>query len=147
MLQRVRRDRGSGSDFRDFKTGTGGIVEAEFLVQALQMSANIWEPNWTRATELLVDAGQLSEEDVVVLRESYLRLRRIESALRRFDNTSVSTLPNEWNTRQFGEQEIYVAARRRIHELYCRRITREPLMNAEQFEQLLQQKNTREQPG
>jgi glutamate-ammonia-ligase adenylyltransferase len=147
MLERIRRDRGSGSEFRDFKTGTGGIVEAEFLVQALQMSANIWEPNWARAAERLVDAGHLSQEDVVDLRESYFALRQIESVLRRYDNTSVSTLPNEWNTRRFGERDKYIAARRKIHELYCRRVTRAESMSAEQFEHLLQEKNTREQTG
>jgi glutamate-ammonia-ligase adenylyltransferase len=42
MLERIRRDRGSGSDFLDLKTGFGGIIEAEFLVQALQMRENIW---------------------------------------------------------------------------------------------------------
>src|SRR5438874_7974468 len=35
MLERIRRERGSSDDFREFKTGIGGIVEAEFLVQAL----------------------------------------------------------------------------------------------------------------
>ena len=40
MVQRIRRERGSGSDFLDLKTGSGGIIEAEFLVQALQMRAN-----------------------------------------------------------------------------------------------------------
>src|SRR5436305_2748980 len=49
MLERIRRERGSGSVFRDLKTGCGGIIVAEFLVQALQMRKNIWEPNWDRA--------------------------------------------------------------------------------------------------
>src|SRR4029453_3736363 len=49
MLERIRRERGSGSDFLDLKTGCGGIIEAEFLVQALQMRENIWEPNWDGA--------------------------------------------------------------------------------------------------
>ena len=44
MVQRIRRERGSGSDFLDLKTGSGGIIEAEFLVQALQIRANVWEP-------------------------------------------------------------------------------------------------------
>src|SRR5262249_37155603 len=30
MLERIRRERGSGSDFLDLKTGCGGIIEAEF---------------------------------------------------------------------------------------------------------------------
>src|SRR5438093_795192 len=49
MLERIQRERGSGSDFLDLKTGCGGIIEAEFLVQALQTRENIWEPNWDRA--------------------------------------------------------------------------------------------------
>src|SRR5207245_11445102 len=49
MLERIRRERGSSSDFLDLKTGSGGMIEAEFLVQALQMRSGIWEPNWQRA--------------------------------------------------------------------------------------------------
>src|SRR5438094_10125161 len=41
MLHRVRAERGSGNDVRDVKTGIGGIVEAEFLVQALQVSRDV----------------------------------------------------------------------------------------------------------
>src|SRR5438552_2678443 len=48
MLERIRRERGSRSDFLDLKTGSGGIIEAEFLVQALQIRENIWEQNWER---------------------------------------------------------------------------------------------------
>src|SRR6266566_9022366 len=32
MLERIRRERGSGSDFLDFKTGSGGMIEAEFQI-------------------------------------------------------------------------------------------------------------------
>src|SRR5882724_13424428 len=49
MLESIRRERGSGSDFLDLKTGRGGIIEAEFLVQALQMRENVWEQNFNRA--------------------------------------------------------------------------------------------------
>src|SRR4030095_15242818 len=46
MLERIRRDRGSGSGFLDFKTGFGGIIGAEFLVQAVAKKRDGWEPNW-----------------------------------------------------------------------------------------------------
>ena len=49
MRERIRRDRGSGSEILDFKTGLGGIVEAEFLVQALQMRAGAWNPQFAFA--------------------------------------------------------------------------------------------------
>ena len=57
MLQRIQRDRGSSSDELDFKTGTGGIIEAEFLVQALQMKAGIWNPQMIGALRDLAEAG------------------------------------------------------------------------------------------
>src|SRR5437660_159334 len=42
MLERIRRERGSGSDCLDFKTGSGGISEAELLGQALQTRTGHW---------------------------------------------------------------------------------------------------------
>ena len=47
MTERIRRDRSSGAPSLDFKTETGGMIEAEFLVQALQMRSGIWNPTWT----------------------------------------------------------------------------------------------------
>src|SRR5216110_2017545 len=61
MLERIRRERGSGSDFLDLKTGTGGMIEAEFLVQALQMRSGIWEPNWQRALIALRENKMISD--------------------------------------------------------------------------------------
>ena len=49
MLIRIANERGSGNDFFDFKTGIGGMIEGEFLVQALQMQSRIWEPNFFSA--------------------------------------------------------------------------------------------------
>ena len=95
MVERIRRERGSGSDFLDLKTGSGGIIEAEFLVQALQMRANIWEPNWERAVDALHERGHLDKSDVAKLKSSYAFLRRCELVLRRYDNRSVSTLPSD----------------------------------------------------
>ena len=89
MVQRIRRERGSGSDFLDLKTGFGGIIEAEFLVQALQMRANIWEPNWERAVDALRQSGHLEKLDVAKLKSSYAFLRRGELVLRRYDNRSI----------------------------------------------------------
>ncbi len=128
MLERIRRERGSGSEFHDFKTGTGGIIEAEFLVQALQMSANIWEPNWTRAVDQLGKSGRLTDSEIVDLRRAYGFLRRCESVLRRQENTSASILPADQsvfsrrlgfeNTEAFGQR--YQSERAAIHEIYRR---------------------------
>src|SRR5438874_4963476 len=85
MLERIRRERGSGSEFLDFKTGSGGMIEAEFLVQALQMRSGTWAPNWEGALRRLHEKGVISDPDASSAVKSYELLRRIEMALRRFE--------------------------------------------------------------
>ena len=133
MLERIRRDRGSGSDFLDFKTGFGGIIEAEFLVQALQMRENIWEANWERAVDLLRDHGRLTESEAGKLGHAYGFLRRGEAVLRRYDNKSVSVFPSDPNEQRklairLGYEDFdafrekCVDARETIHGLYDQHI-------------------------
>jgi len=93
MLQRIRQERGSAADVLDFKTGTGGVIEAEFLVQALQMRAGIWNPRTMATLDELSAKGLLPKEEAARVKASYEYLRLIESVLRRWENKSVSTLP------------------------------------------------------
>jgi [glutamine synthetase] adenylyltransferase / [glutamine synthetase]-adenylyl-L-tyrosine phosphorylase len=134
MLERIRRERGSGSDYLDLKTGNGGIIEAEFLVQALQMRGNIWEQNWERAVDRLHEHGHLGKSDVAKLKNSYRLLRRCELVLRRYDNRGVSTLPSDPDEQRkfairLGYHELdafrrdYLDAREAVHTLYERQIT------------------------
>jgi glutamate-ammonia-ligase adenylyltransferase len=127
MLHRVRTERGSGNDMVDFKTGVGGIVEAEFLVQALQMRHDVRETSVQLAIPKL--ANIISAEDADLLGSSYEFLRRLETVLRRWRNTSASSLPTD-----LGEQrklairmgfknreawlEEYQRARGDIHTIY-----------------------------
>ena len=131
MLERIRRERGSGSDFLDFKTGSGGMIEAEFLVQALQMRSGIWEPNWQRALIALRENKMVSDRDASSATQSYELLRRTETALRRFENKNMSTLPGapeeqEKLAKRLGYNDVdlfakqYRAARETIHALYER---------------------------
>lgn len=134
MVQRIRRERGSGSDFLDLKTGVGGIIEAEFLVQALQMRADIWEQNWERSVDGLHRRGHLDNAAVAKLKNSYTFLRRCELVLRRYDNRGVSTLPSDPDEQRkfairlaYREFEAfrrdYLEARQAIHALYQQQIT------------------------
>jgi glutamate-ammonia-ligase adenylyltransferase len=129
MLTRIQRDRSSGAEFRDFKTGAGGMIEAEFLVQALQMGSGFWEPNWERALLALRNANVISSSAADKATASYDLLRRIETALRRFENKNVSALPAaseeqermaKWldykNLEHFAKE--YQVARDTIHALY-----------------------------
>jgi len=132
MLERIRRERGSGSDFLDLKTGRGGIIEAEFLVQALQMRGNIWEPNWERASDQLRERRILKDAESEKLKEAYRFLRRCESAVRRYENKTVSALPTDPSEQRKlairagydsfeAFQRKYIDARDAIHMLYERR--------------------------
>ena len=133
MLERIRRERGSGSDFLDLKTGSGGIIEAEFLVQALQMRERAWEPNWERAVSGLSKQGLLSDAETKQLGQSYQLLRRCESGLRRYENKAVSSLPSDPDEQRklairLGYDSFetfhrrYVDARDTVHGVYERKI-------------------------
>jgi glutamate-ammonia-ligase adenylyltransferase len=137
MLERIRRERGSGSDFFDLKTGCGGIIEAEFLVQALQMRENIWEPNWERALSGLLERGLFSDCQARQLRQSYQLLRRCESGLRRYENKAVSSLPTDQDEQRKlairlsydnfeNFRRHYVDARNSVHDLYERTLKPRP---------------------
>jgi glutamate-ammonia-ligase adenylyltransferase len=131
MLQRIRRDRGSASDELDFKTGTGGLIEAEFLAQALQMRAGIWNPQMIGALRQLAEAGVMNNTDAAILRKHYEYLRSIGSILERWENKSISILPADKVEQQklaarAGAESLdsfaqtYRDARSGIHAIYSR---------------------------
>jgi glutamate-ammonia-ligase adenylyltransferase len=133
MLERIRRDRGSASDDLDFKTGLGGLIEAEFLVQALQMRAGIWQPRMLAALEELTEAGAMKRPDAEELRSHYDYLRAVGSALRRWENKSVSILPadkaeQEKLALRSGAKNLddfaqaYRKARAGIHAIYSKHL-------------------------
>jgi glutamate-ammonia-ligase adenylyltransferase len=131
MRERIRRDRGSGSEILDFKTGLGGMVEAEFFVQALQLRAGVSNPHFGAALQMLATNEIVTADHATALRRSYDFLRRIESTLRRWENKSVSSLPADESEQRklahrmgaadlasFGEE--YRNARETIHAVYLR---------------------------
>ena len=133
MLDRIRRERGSGLDFLDLKTGNGGIIEAEFLVQALQMREEIWEPNWQSAADKLHAHGLFNDAEAANLKQSYRFLRRCESVLRCYENNAVSSIPNDANEQRklairLGSDSLenfrrdYSVARETVHRVYERHI-------------------------
>ncbi len=87
MLERIRNERGSGNDLLDFKTGRGGMIEAEFLVQALQMRHDVRETSMSRAMDKLRIGNAES------LKRPYEFLRRMETVLRRWQPSASSSLP------------------------------------------------------
>jgi len=101
MRRRIETERGdqSRAEF-EFKTGSGGMADVEFLVQALQLRHGhaqpaVRTPQTLAALNRLTALGLVEEADCFALRQHYLFLRRIESVLRRAENANVSRLPGD----------------------------------------------------
>ncbi len=135
MRQRIETERGDQKHVElEFKTGPGGLVDIEFLIQALQLRHGHAHPQLRTAHTLaalnrLTALGLIEEEQSARLRQNYVFLRRIESALRRVENTSVSKLPLDGReqtrlAKRLGFSEAadflqtYRHTTRRIRELY-----------------------------
>jgi len=88
MLHRVQEHRGAHPEL-DFKTGPGGLMQLEFFVQARQMRTGLWEPNTLAALR------RLNVPHTPELAAAYRTLRRIETVLRRAEDTSASSLPTD----------------------------------------------------
>lgn len=93
MHRRVVEARAGENGLLEFKTGPGGLMQAEFYVQAQQMRAGLWEPNTIEALTALGKRGLIPVEAARRVEDAYLFLRRCESVLRRVHDQSVSALP------------------------------------------------------
>lgn len=80
----------------DVKLGKGGIVDAEFAVQWLQMryggDPRVRTTDTETALSTLEACGYLEASTAAVLREGYALLRRLEQALRVVHGTSASLI-------------------------------------------------------
>jgi glutamate-ammonia-ligase adenylyltransferase len=94
MRMRIEKERTpAGCDPLAIKTGRGGLMDAEFVAQALCLEQGWYEPNTLAALErgLSHQLIPLGEELVV----GYLRLRRVEGVLRRWSYEGETVLPVE----------------------------------------------------
>jgi glutamate-ammonia-ligase adenylyltransferase len=87
-----------GSDARNLKSGPGGIRDAEWVVQQLQMMIGPSHPrarakNMLRALDVLDEMDALSPDETRVLREGYLWLRVAEHRLQLWNEQAVRVLP------------------------------------------------------
>jgi len=98
------------------------------------MRENLWEQNLERAIDRLHQHGQMNDSEVAKFKDAYGLLRRFELVLRRYENRSVSMLPNDPDEqRKFAVRvgynvfdafrRDYVNARDMIHTLYESHIT------------------------
>jgi len=83
---------------RELKRGRGGIRDAEFAVQLLQLvhgrhDAALRSPTTLTALHELAAAGYVAEDDAVALADAYRFLRTVEHRLQLVDDQQVHTLP------------------------------------------------------
>jgi glutamate-ammonia-ligase adenylyltransferase len=96
MRQRIEKERTPfGQADLSIKTGAGGLIDAEFIAQALSLENGWLEPNSLRALERARDENRLPERDAAKLIDNFRELRRIESILRRWSFEGEAVLPSD----------------------------------------------------
>ena len=98
IQRRMETQQRSGGQL-SIKTGPGGIVDIEFLVQILQIqhggeSPQLRSPNTLVSLGRLEEAGILIDEEAEHLRDTFIFLRSIEKVLRRQDERATTRLPS-----------------------------------------------------
>lgn len=92
MRMRIEKERTPpGKDELAIKTGRGGLMDAEFIAQAMCLENGWQEANTLRALERGRKAGVLP--DAVKLVDHYRRLRSFEAILRRWSYEGETILP------------------------------------------------------
>jgi glutamate-ammonia-ligase adenylyltransferase len=94
MRMRIEKERTPrGKDDLAIKTGKGGLMDAEFIAQALCLEHGWQEANTLRALERGRIAGLLPEADRLI--QNYRHLRRLEGILRRWSYEGETVLPDD----------------------------------------------------
>ena len=92
MRMRIEKERTpTGKDDLAIKTGQGGLMDAEFIAQALCLENGWHEPNTLRALERARKNKILPDAEKLI--ENYRQLRRVEAILRRWSDEGETVLP------------------------------------------------------
>jgi glutamate-ammonia-ligase adenylyltransferase len=94
MRMRIEKERTPrGKDELAIKTGSGGLMDAEFVAQSLCLAHGWQEANTLRALERGHDAKVLPKADELI--KNYRQLRRVEGILRRWSYEGETVLPDD----------------------------------------------------
>jgi glutamate-ammonia-ligase adenylyltransferase len=94
MRMRIQKERTpAGKDELALKTGTGGLMDAEFVAQTLCLEHGWQEANTLRVLEKGRRANVLPDADKLI--DNYRRLRRVEGILRRWSYEGETVLPED----------------------------------------------------
>ncbi len=96
MRLRIEKERTpAGQNALAIKTGTGGLVDAEFLAQALALENGWHEANTLSSLLRGRTSGSLEPKDADLLIKGYRKLRWVEGVLRRWSFEGETVLPDE----------------------------------------------------
>ena len=96
MRGRIEKERTpAGKDALAIKTGSGGLMDAEFLAQTFCLAHGWQEANTLRALLRARDSRVLGTKDAAQLIDNYRQLRRVEGILRRWSFEGETVLPDE----------------------------------------------------
>jgi glutamate-ammonia-ligase adenylyltransferase len=94
MRMRIEKERTpKGQDGLAIKTGVGGLMDAEFVAQAMCLEHGWQEGNTLRALERGLRAKALPDPELLI--ENYRQLRRVEGILRRWSYEGETVLPHD----------------------------------------------------
>lgn len=99
QMHERRREAGRGEGI-DFRTGPGGLLDVEFLVQSLILihqgdHPEIFEPRTILAIEALGKVDLIDSSEATALRNAYQFLRMVENRLSMMHRSSVKAVPEE----------------------------------------------------
>jgi [glutamine synthetase] adenylyltransferase / [glutamine synthetase]-adenylyl-L-tyrosine phosphorylase len=129
MRGRIERERDAVSPpERAFKTGAGGLVDFEFLVQLLQLRHGhafpaLRQPGTRQGLRTLASAGLIPGDAASVLLKHYDFLKRIEILLRGDANRAVSVLADSPEARAPLARWLGFADEATFWAEYCRQLT------------------------
>jgi glutamate-ammonia-ligase adenylyltransferase len=93
MRLRIEKERTpKGKDALAIKTGSGGVMDAEFISQAVCLSQGWQEPNTLKALERAAAGGALPLPEQLL--GPFRALRRVEGVLRRWSYEGETVLPD-----------------------------------------------------
>ena len=94
MRLRIQKERTPpGQDALAFKTGVGGLIDAEFMAQALCLEHGWQEANTVCVLQRAQSEGVLPFDDAALVIDNYRQLQRVESILRRWSYEGEALLP------------------------------------------------------
>lgn len=96
MRQRIEKERTpAGKQQLAIKTGAGGLIDAEFIAQALCLGNGWHEANTLRTLLLARQKRALPKPSADLLIDNYRQLRRVEGILRRWSYVGETVLPDD----------------------------------------------------